>query len=345
MVVHNLLSIHWTSVPCEKPLIDEMGVVCMDKTHNIAKPSNRSLSIERRPSAFLCDDGTMVSYFFIHNFTQNCRTRTSLVDNFTEKTSLEMMDSSQINDHSLLTVLPYIVCNLITELNINNFKYVCPNINRNAIKTCIPKFEQLSELTINITQKVDNVTSSHIESFCVYDPYTCNSMIGYHNGKYLLTCEEFNCKSIYFKCQGYYCIPWRIVCNGVWDCPWGLDEQNCTRAGCPGQFRCQNTSTCIAPDSICNGISDCPFGDDEYFCFPKLPTCPNNCSCVVYSILCFHASNLIFNTTVPFIHIDISFSFINLTLNYCFTCAHLPLDTSLTNLHKVVFSKRNNVNT
>ncbi len=99
--------------------------------------------------------------------------------------------------------------------------------------------------------------------------------------KHLLTCEEFTCKSVYFKCPGYYCIPWHIVCNAVWDCPWGTDEINCTRTSCPGQFRCHNTSTCIAPDSMCNNIIDCILGDDEYFCYPKLPSCPENCTCIM----------------------------------------------------------------
>ncbi len=93
-------------------------------------------------------------------------------------------------------------------------------------------------------------------------------------------CSILGCKSVYFKCPGYYCIPWHIVCNAVWDCPWGTDEINCTRTSCPGQFRCHNTSTCIAPDSMCNNIIDCVRGDDEYFCHPELPTCPENCTCI-----------------------------------------------------------------
>ncbi len=101
------------------------------------------------------------------------------------------------------------------------------------------------------------------------------------------------------------------MCNGVWDCPWGTDEVGCTRTSCPGQFRCHNTSTCIAPDSMCNDINDCILGDDEYFCYPKLPTCPKNCTCIVYSISCFESMDLIFHSRVPFIHIDISFSVIN----------------------------------
>ncbi len=113
-----------------------------------------------------------------------------------------------------------------------------------------------------------------------------------------LSCENFQCKSIYFKCPNYYCVPWRVFCNGVWDCPWGADQTNCTRTSCPRQFRCHNTSTCIAPDSICDGVQDCLIGDDEYFCFPKLPPCPENCTCILYSISCFQSTFEISNSNV-----------------------------------------------
>ena len=91
-----------------------------------------------------------------------------------------------------------------------------------------------------------------------------------------------------FKCPGYYCVPWRVLCDTKWDCPGGTDEAQCARTGCPGQFRCHNSNTCISPDSLCDNITDCILGDDEYFCFPRLPDCPKNCTCVLFSITCIN---------------------------------------------------------
>ena len=103
-------------------------------------------------------------------------------------------------------------------------------------------------------------------------------------------CEQFDCKyngSIYFKCPGYYCVRWYAVCNGVLDCPGGTDEVHCINRICPGQFKCHNTSTCVAIENLCDKKHDCILGDDEYFCDPEPPgVCANNCSCIVYSIFC-----------------------------------------------------------
>ena len=92
-------------------------------------------------------------------------------------------------------------------------------------------------------------------------------------------------RSWYFKCPGYYCIPWRLVCNGLWDCPDGTEEEFlCNRTSCPGQFKCHNTSICISACSICDDVMDCKLGDDEHFCHPLLPACPENCTCIIFSI-------------------------------------------------------------
>ena len=104
--------------------------------------------------------------------------------------------------------------------------------------------------------------------------------------KDLLDCESFVCNQKYFKCPGYYCIPWRLVCNGLWDCPGGAEEKfMCNRPTCPGQFKCHNTSICISPESICDDIFDCILADDEHFCHPLLPNCPENCICVIFIFL------------------------------------------------------------
>ncbi len=130
---------------------------------------------------------------------------------------------------------------------------------------------------------------------------------GNDNGKYLIDCDTFVCKQKYFKCPGYYCIPWRVVCNGVWDCPGGTDETSiCNYTACPRQFKCHNSSTCISDESVCDDILDCKQGDDEHFCYPPLPYCPEKCVCIIFSIYCFNSTYTEYENNVPFVHVAIS---------------------------------------
>ncbi len=96
------------------------------------------------------------------------------------------------------------------------------------------------------------------------------------------------CQSSYFKCPGFYCLPWRFVCNGQWECPGGTDEIHCNKTTCPGMFKCKASSICISYVSLCDVISDCPLNDDEYFCYKglTLQSCPSNCSCLQFSLFC-----------------------------------------------------------
>ncbi len=97
-------------------------------------------------------------------------------------------------------------------------------------------------------------------------------------------CPTYKCIDI--KCPGFYCIPWRYVCNGHWQCPGGLDERNCKRRSCPGRFKCKDSVICLSVDNICDGITDCPKQDDEFLCFPEIPSCSEKCKCFVYTIRC-----------------------------------------------------------
>ncbi len=94
------------------------------------------------------------------------------------------------------------------------------------------------------------------------------------------------CDIKYYKCPGYFCIPRRYVCNGIWECPQGLEETSCNLDRCQGLFKCLNVSMCLSVESYCDGIHDCLYGDDEIFCEPGLMICGTNCSCLLYSISC-----------------------------------------------------------
>ncbi len=98
------------------------------------------------------------------------------------------------------------------------------------------------------------------------------------------------CPNTHYKCHGFYCIPWRYVCDGMWQCPQGTEENeiNCNRTSCPNQFHCRNSSICLHLSSFCdgNGLVECPFGDDEHICEIEFLSCPYNCFCLLYSIIC-----------------------------------------------------------
>ncbi len=110
-------------------------------------------------------------------------------------------------------------------------------------------------------------------------------------------CKHSPCNDTYYICLGFYCIPWRYVCDGIIHCPGGLEEdvQSCNRTSCPGQFACYNSSICIHPESTCNVGVDCPSGDDEFFCSFTFPNCPNNCLCVLFSLVCSKVEDILLN--------------------------------------------------
>ena len=98
-----------------------------------------------------------------------------------------------------------------------------------------------------------------------------------------MRCSKVPCGSLY-KCPLYYCIDWKLVCDGVWDCPRGTDEVSCTTRDCSGLFSCPHSSICILATSLCDSICDCPFHHDEIFC--DVRHCASNCDCVGYNIYC-----------------------------------------------------------
>ncbi|EEC11514.1 low-density lipoprotein receptor, putative, partial [Ixodes scapularis] len=81
----------------------------------------------------------------------------------------------------------------------------------------------------------------------------------------VLACRpgEFNCR------DGEHCIPSALLCDGVKDCPNGLDEK------CGALNQCEQSSVfcpsgspdrCIGRDLLCNGRVDCTDGSDESLC-------------------------------------------------------------------------------
>ena len=53
-------------------------------------------------------------------------------------------------------------------------------------------------------------------------------------------------------------------CNGYAGCPGGEDEKDCQVNCQPDQFACDaNQLDCVSNDAVCDGVKDCPNGMDE----------------------------------------------------------------------------------
>uniref|UniRef100_A0A8D0EXR2 Transmembrane serine protease 6 n=1 Tax=Strix occidentalis caurina TaxID=311401 RepID=A0A8D0EXR2_STROC len=69
------------------------------------------------------------------------------------------------------------------------------------------------------------------------------------------------------------CVP---ACDGIKDCPNGLDERNCV---CPAKFQCHEDSICIEFSRVCNQQLDCVNGSDEEQCSEGVPCSPFTYRC------------------------------------------------------------------
>ena len=126
-----------------------------------------------------------------------------------------------------------------------------------------------------------------LSKICIFDLYHNSQQLKYcKNGAHLYNCTNFQCPG-YFKCSFSYCIPFDLVCNSIWDCPGGFDEQNCASHSCSHLFKCKNQSKCLHFSKVCNTIKDCIFGDDELSCISGYSFfCPSQCFCFAQSIVC-----------------------------------------------------------
>ena len=143
--------------------------------------------------------------------------------------------------------------------------------------------------------KVDNVLMCHDEEeqcfhpgdICVYRLVN-NSLYPCQSGAHLQECGQFEC-NIEVKCPSFYCITWRHVCDGRWDCPFGFDESaqlECGTKTCFQMFACRNSDICIHILEHCDGIPDCPLGDDEHLCALSVVSCPEGCVCLNFAVFC-----------------------------------------------------------
>ncbi len=129
---------------------------------------------------------------------------------------------------------------------------------------------------------ISNICHFSLDIFCNLQP--CR------NGGHLEDCTTFNCNHRY-KCRKSFCIPWKYLCDGKWDCDSGEDED--FHIICGKKDRCENMikcsgflGHCIPLGKVCDGENECQHFDDEHLCQVKEIICPSHCVCFALAISC-----------------------------------------------------------
>ena len=146
---------------------------------------------------------------------------------------------------------------------------------------------------------------------CIYNlTIETQSLVYCRNGEHLQNCETAE-HSWMFKCPNSYCIPYRFICDGKWDCWNGDDEMNCVNFTCVSMFKCKLSLICVHTNDSCDGKTDCPLNDDERICIEV--NCFYQCSCLNYGISCHTelaiSRHSLFSLLTNFVFINISNQF------------------------------------
>ncbi len=149
-----------------------------------------------------------------------------------------------------------------------------------------------------------------ILDICIYEVNSQHEIVPCAGGSHLQECSKFECNAK-FKCFGFYCIPWKYVCNNLWDCPNGYDEASVQcpdNRACQHMFKCRQSYICISLLDICNHITDCPLHDDELLCQLHTRKCLRGCECFNLAIKCHNITYLDRKlSSLPFVSFHIVF--------------------------------------
>ncbi len=128
----------------------------------------------------------------------------------------------------------------------------------------------------------------NISDICILRLNSYNHLQPCRTGEHLQQCKHFAC-DFRFKCPQYYCLPWKYVCDGIWNCPYGMDESmgtKCKEKTCRDFFKCKSSRVCLHPAELCDDHADCPQADDETLCSLNDKICVAGCFCHTFSIIC-----------------------------------------------------------
>ncbi len=151
--------------------------------------------------------------------------------------------------------------------------YIPMSLINNGIADC-PLFDDEALYSKkNISRNTMNPTMPPAER-CIYDRFNGAEDISH--------CLFYECP-YHFKCSNSYCIPHKHVCDNVYDCPDGIDEElsMCRNLICYHKFKCVYGAHCLHHRKVCDGYKDCSddtyLGEDESLCGADL--CLPGCSC------------------------------------------------------------------
>jgi hypothetical protein len=106
----------------------------------------------------------------------------------------------------------------------------------------------------------------------------------FHDNNSTVAIQDDACPAWHFRCvSALLCLPVYMRCNGVPDCPRGVDEAGCSSYKCPSLYWCRGSSVCLQPQHLCDDVYQCPQKDDELYCNV---TCPEGCTCYGHAFFC-----------------------------------------------------------
>ena len=299
MLVWNKYYPKWIRIPCHKPILDKATLFCVNNTANKDFISNKSMETGQKAtkkpfliinSTFLCSNFAMISSIKLCDGQMDC------TDGEDEAICNYTIDLLNIHlENILLTSLQCLVNYAPGKELFLGMK--CIYSYSNFIGSSLDIYTEISCKSIDIICKYDihkDMEGKRVLKYC-------------SNGSHLESCEKTICTDMY-KCPGYYCVPWRLVCDGHYDCPLGQDETDCKFKIRKGFYHCPNTSINILPKSICDGRWDCINGLDEYLCNFYELNCPEGCHCVTFGLFCSTITQdtitSLFNYPHQFVHIS-----------------------------------------
>ena len=174
------------------------------------------------------------------------------------------------------------MCTILSEFNSSLKDDICPRTHNILLKKISYDTCEVIEEFPSIYPSLPTENLQNLKHFCIYELNECGMISHDASGKHLKSCKYHKCNETHYKCPAFYCVPWPYVCDGIWQCPGGMEETNCRNRPCKNQFHCKNSSICLHTQSICDKQLDCPLYDDEVFCDTDFPECPLQCNCLLF---------------------------------------------------------------